>query len=812
MSPHATEGAALDQDPNDAAHGPNDRTGEPDIPPAPGGASPLLLGLTEAQKRAVVATEGPVLVLAAAGSGKTRVITRRIGYLLSLGVPAWSILALTFTNKAAAEMRERVGVLLAAGEGNETGGSGQDSRRTRGLTIATFHSLCARLLRRYADDPALPTLKPDFTIYDTSDQVALMKRTIKDLGLDTSNWAPRSVLNTISTAKNDLLDADAYAASAMDFYSKQVARIYSAYQRAMHAAGAVDFDDLLLLTARLLRVSDAARSELRARWQYLMIDEYQDTNRAQFEIAALLAGRAGEDGRGEKGPNFCVVGDPDQSIYGWRGADISNILEFEQQFPACRVIPLGENFRSTAPILKAADTLIRCNKRRKHKDLFTSSDGGDPVEAVLCQDERHEAELVAHWLKARAEDGLDWRQMAVFYRTNALSRVMEDALRAHAIAYRIARGTAFYDREEVKHAIAYLRVVANAADNVSLLRIVNTPSRGIGKTSLDRLEAAANLAGAPLFELLREPERHAEVTSRSARSCREFVAMVEGWTGHGRFMGAQVSTTLAELVARVVDDSGLRTMYEAQARSGVEEDQSRLDNLDQLITGAAEFEREYDPAGDPFAFTDAQSASAGNDASTPPLLAMLRAWLETVALVSDQDAVDAAGGAVTLMTLHASKGLEFPAVAIIGLEEGTLPHARARESEAELEEERRLAFVGITRAMHRLLITSARVRAVRGVPERTIPSRFLSEIGQMGDAHVTFSDRTEDLAEGYDPWGDDESGAAALPTGARVRHPQFGVGKVLSCGTGPGARARVEFTGIGIKTLILEYARLTLVE
>lgn len=815
--PHATEGAmtepnAPDHDPYD----PHSYSPQADQEADPG-SDLLLADLTENQRRAVLATEGPVLVLAAAGSGKTRVITRRIGHLIRLGVPAWSILALTFTNKAAAEMRERVGVLL---EGAESGQAGYDPRRTRGLTIGTFHSLCARLLRRYADDPSLEFVKPDFTIYDTSDQVALMKRTIKDLDLNTSNWAPRSVLNAISGAKNELQDADAYAANAMDFYSKQVARIYSAYQQAMRSAGAVDFDDLLLLTARLLRKSDTARAELRERWQYLLIDEYQDTNRAQFEIAALLAGEAGKDGRGESGPNFCVVGDPDQSIYGWRGADISNILEFEQQYPACEVIPLGENFRSTAPILKAADTLITKNVRRKHKDLYTKREGGEAVEAVLCQDERHEAELVADWLKARAEDGLEWRDMAVFYRTNALSRVMEDALRSHAVPYRIARGTAFYDREEVKNAIAYLRVVANAADNISLLRIVNTPTRGIGKASLNKLDAAANMAGVPLFEMLREPDKHADVTARSGKSCREFVQMVEGWTGHGSFMGAEVSATLADLIARVVDDSGLRTMYEARAKSGGEEDESRLDNLDQLITGAAEFEREYDPAGDPFAFTDAEQASQGNDADVPPLLAMLRAWLETVALVSDQDAVDAAGGAVTLMTLHASKGLEFPAVAMIGLEEGTLPHSRARESDAELEEERRLAFVGITRAMRRLMITSARVRAVRGVPERTIPSRFLSEIGQEGDDHVQFSDRADDFGcdggggdgTDFDPWGDDEPKAAALKVGSRVRHPQFGVGKVLSCGAGPGARARVEFTGIGVKTLILEYARLTRVD
>ncbi|MEO1009485.1 MAG: UvrD-helicase domain-containing protein [Planctomycetota bacterium] len=782
---------------------------------APDPADPLLKDLTDAQREAVLATEGPVLVLAAAGSGKTRVITRRIGQLIRLGVPSWAILALTFTNKAAAEMRERVGLLL-----------GEDPRATRGLTVGTFHSLCARLLRRYADDPALPDVRPDFTIYDTSDQTALMKRTIKDLELNTSNWAPRSVLGTISNAKNELLDADAYAARASDFYEKQVARIYSAYHAAMRDAGAVDFDDLLLLTAQLLRRSERARTELRDRWQYLLIDEYQDTNRAQFEIAALLAGEAGKDGRGENGPNFCVVGDPDQSIYGWRGADISNILEFEKQYPACRVIPLGENFRSTGAILRTADTLIRQNQVRKHKDLFTSGDAGEAVEVTLCQDERHEAELVADWLEARGEDGLPWRDMAVFYRTNALSRVMEDALRSHGLPYRIARGTAFYDREEVKNAIAYLRVVANPADGVSLARIVNTPSRGIGKTSLDRLDAAATHAGIPMFDALRDPQQHAEVTPRSANACREFVAMIEGWTGHGTFMGAEVSTSLADLVARVIDDSGLRPMYAKRAAgsrgAGGEEDESRLDNLDQVISGAAEFEQEYDPAGDPLAFTDAERAQAGDDAETPPLLAMLRAWLETVALVSDQDAVDAAGGAVTLMTLHASKGLEFPAVAMIGLEEGTLPHSRARESDAELEEERRLCFVGITRAMTRLLMTSARIRSVRGVPERTIPSRFLGELGAEGDEHLRVSDQGDPTAIDHaDPWGDRPARRSGVhnadaprpgqtyAVGSKVRHPQFGVGTVVSCGTGRGARARVDFVGLGVKTLILEYARLT---
>ncbi len=791
----------------------------------------LLADLSEPQREAVMHTEGPLLVLAAAGSGKTRVITRRIAYLMHNGVPAWQILALTFTNKAAGEMRERVDAIL----GGDAGGPS-----ARGLTVSTFHSLCARLLRRYADRTALPGLKPDYTIYDTADQTAAMKRALERLGLSTTNWPPRSVLARISNAKNDLLDADAYAARAGDFYSKQIAKIYGTYQEILRRAGAIDFDDLLLLTARMLRDDAGVRGECQSRWRYILIDEYQDTNRAQFEIASLLAGEGGdrdlaglpdideEDLAGGAGPNICVVGDPDQSIYGWRGADISNILEFEAHYPGARVIMLGENFRSTKPILAAADTLIKHNTRRKDKPLFTTRDGGEPIHVVLCRDERHEAELIADWFRDEHERGLPWRGMAVFYRTNALSRVMEDAMRQAGIPYVIARGTAFFQREEVRNAVAYLRVVANPTDDVSLERIINTPTRGIGKTSLDKVRSAARSLGVPLFEALREPP--ADLSARSAGAIGKFVEMIDGWTGAGSFMGADVAGSLHELVGRVIDESGLRAAYVKRARtSGAEADEERLDNLDELISSARQFEDEYDPEADPAAFPGVEEARIGADIPVPPLLALLRAYLESIALVADADAVDPEQGAVTLMTLHAAKGLEFPAVAMIGMEEGTLPHARAFDSDDALEEERRLAFVGITRAMRKLYMTSAMYRTVRGMSERTIPSRFLDEIGA---GHVVRSDQSDAWSGGGD--GFDESpmatgsmeeklaairltrkpagkpsSAGRFPPGSRVRHPQFGEGRVIEVhGTGSGARVQVNFRGLGKKTLVLEYARL----
>lgn len=748
----------------------------------------LLRDLTPAQREAVLHTEGPLLVLAAAGSGKTRVITRRIAHLVRMGIPPWSILALTFTNKAAGEMRERTELLLG------------DGSRVRGLTVTTFHSLCARLLRRYAEEAAVPGIRADFTIYDSDDQVSVVKRVIGDLGYSTSNWPPRSVLATISGAKNQLCDAGAYAAAATDFHARSIAKIYKGYESALRSANAVDFDDLLLLTARMLRERESIRRACNERWQYLLIDEYQDTNHAQFVIAAMLAG--GMVGGGA-GPNICVVGDPDQSVYGWRGADISNILEFEEQYPSARVIALGQNFRSTAPILASADSLIRHNKRRKHKDLYTDRQGGDPVEVVMCRDERHEGDLVADWLRSREESGLTWRDMAVFYRNNALSRVVEDALRQRGIPYVIARGTAFFQREEVRHVIAYLRVVANPADEVSLMRIINVPTRGIGKASLSAAAAYAGAHGMALFDALGRGASIPGVSSRAGTAMREFREMVERWTGAGTFMGVDAPGSLSDLTDRIIKESGLETMYRRLAEtSHSETDEERIDNLSEMVSSALQFESEFDVSGDPATSDVSLLVDPERPQPIPPLLAMLRAYLESIALVADADAVDPARGAVTLMTLHAAKGLEFPAVAMIGLEEGTLPHSRSQESESDLEEERRLCFVGITRAMRHLLITSAGSRTIRGRTERSIPSRFLSELDR---AHIRVSDQTDDEIDELRY----EMEECGLVKGMMVRHPQFGVGRVLSVDRGRQPRARVEFKGAGTKTLLLEYARLT---
>ncbi len=753
--------------------------------------NPILAGLTEAQKSAVLHTEGPLLILAAAGSGKTRVITRRIAHLVEKGVAPWSILALTFTNKAAGEMRERVTVQIAGEQALEEGAP--PDPRMRGLTITTFHSLCARLLRRYAERAQLPGLKPDYTIYDSSDQMSAMKRVLKEMNLQSTNWPPRTVLSTISNAKNELMDAKKYEANAFDYYAKQIAKIYLRYEQVLRQAGAIDFDDLLLYTVKLLETHEDIRAELTSRWRYLMIDEYQDTNSVQFKITSLLAAPPpplpGMEDQAPEQPNICVVGDPDQAIYGWRGADISNILDFEEHFPGATAILLGENFRSTAPILQAADTLIKKNEHRRDKPLYTSKEGGEPITVIRCNNERHEGELVADYFrKLHDEDGIAWRDMAVFYRVNSFSRVMEDAMRQHGIPYKIARGTAFFEREEIKNALAYLRVVANPNDTVSLLRVVNTPTRGIGKTTLDVIQGAAVRANISLWQGLTRA-KELGLNPRALASIDKFVTMINDWTGGGTFLGASVSTSLHELVERVITESTLEAHYTKQAKaSGAESDEERLDNLSELITSARDFEREYDPADDPAYFAidseslhpehqepggtgvpPVQSQQSTDQQRTgetpvpppqgqpsedlPELLAMLRAYLESIALVADADAVDTSSGSVTLMTLHASKGLEFPAVAMIGLEEGSLPHSRANESQSELEEERRLAFVGITRAMKHLQITNANRRTIRGMSERMIPSRFLEEIGRE---HIIFSDHSDayDYDEGMGEYDD----------------------------------------------------------
>ena len=734
----------------------------------------LLADLTDAQRDATTHVDGPMLVLAGPGSGKTRVITRRIAYLVSLGVPAWQILAVTFTNKAAGEMRERVDRLLPA-----------DLPGRRGLTVATFHGFCARLLRDHAVEAGIA---PDYSIYDSADQIAAMKRALEEVGLDTGNWPPRSMLGQISTAKNALQSPDDFAGAATDFHSRTAARVYTAYQRILEKNHAVDFDDLLRHTAGLMRHHDEVRTSLQERYRYVLIDEYQDTNHAQFVIANAIAGGHG---------NLFVVGDPDQSIYAWRGADIRNILDFEAHHPGAQTVPLGQNFRSTGHIVASADALISNNRRRKEQPLTTEHDDGEMVDVVRLADEHEEARHVVDHFRALADDGVPWRSMAILYRVNALSRVLEDRLRRESIPYVIARGTAFYDRKEIKDALAYLRMLANPADDVAFRRIVNTPARGIGESTIKRIEAAAAAAGRSLSQACGDPSLLGEVATRSRKAVLGFAAIVEDWR---REIAAGDSTGFGDLVSRVLRESGLER---PEAAYESEEERQRQANLAELVSAATDFV--------PPSIADADGAGV------VPMAIALREYLESVALVSDADVIDSDAGVVTLMTLHAAKGLEYEAVAIIGVEDGLLPHSRARESDFELEEERRLCFVGMTRAERHLLVTNAGIRTVRGMRQPTIRSQFLEEIP---DEHCTRLDLG-------DQWGsdgsDDESGyrveyddpdtaegiAATFKPGTMVRHQQFGTGVVSSFAPRGGVHAVVvDFRVVGRKTLVLEYAKL----
>ena len=729
----------------------------------------FLEGLTADQRTAVSHVDGPLLVLAGPGSGKTRVITRRVARLVALGIPAWQILALTFTNKAAGEMKKRVEEMVPAHVPGR-----------RGLVVSTFHAFCAMFLRRHAVDCGID---PDFVIYDADDQKAAMKSAVAEAGLDAKNFQPSAVHAKVSAAKNQLLDAEAFAAAATDFSARQVAKAYSAYERILQRNKALDFDDLLMRTAQSLERNAQLRAVAAGRYRYVLIDEYQDTNRAQFAIARHIAGEH---------RNICVVGDPDQSIYRWRGADIRNILDFEESFGGAVTVALGENFRSTEHVVAAADSLIRHNKRRKAKPLYTGLGEGERIRVVRTADEHTEADEVAKAIVSANAAGTPWREMAVLYRMNALSRVVEDALRRRQVPYRIVRGTAFFERKEVKDLIAYLRVVANAADDVACARIVNVPARGIGDSSLAKIERTALMRGMPLLEALRLA-RDAGVADRTAKRIDEFGAMVRRWRG---VLEQGEPDALAAFVEMVLDESGLREF--ADGADGDDLDQRRA-NLDEVVNAAGDFELPEDPAG-----------------AAPTLLRALQGFLQSVALVADSDAYDADSGAVTLMTLHAAKGLEFELVAMVGCEEGLLPHARAREGGDDIEEERRLCFVGMTRAKRRLLMTYAANRTVRGMRMSSMESEFLREIAE---ANV----EREDLAGGWmsgmdadgvdEPWADEFDSPRGLgsqfPVGCLVKHPLFGVGTVQAIlPRGSVTSARVSFRTVGVKTLVLEYAKL----
>ncbi len=742
----------------------------------------LLSGLNDPQRTAVTHVNGPLLVLAGAGSGKTRVITRRIAHLIEQGVAPWNILAITFTNKAAGEMAERVEALHAP----------------RGATICTFHSLCARLLREFAHEAGV---SGTYSIYDREDQLRLIKQAMDLAEVDSSNIRPAAAHATISNAKNELLLPPAFAESADGFYERQVARIYEQYHKLLAANNAVDFDDLLLKVAFLLKRRPDLRQGLSQRYRYILIDEYQDTNHVQYLLAHGIA---------MDHQNICVTGDPDQSIYAWRGANIRNILEFENDYPDATVIRLEENYRSTASILAAASSLIACNTQRKDKRLWTQREGGPDVLVAHCDDEQAEARLVARRIARYRDGGGDLDGVAVFYRVNSLSRVLEEVLLKEGLPYRVARGVAFYNRKEIKDVLAYCKLLANPADDLSCLRIINTPTRGIGATTVKRLVATGEATGQSVLELARAGGGES-IGKAATRKLKEFAAMIDD-------LRKGIDRPASEVLEAVYEKTRLDASF------GDEEDARQAKaNVDELISAATEFE------------------SLSDDATLPD-------FLHHIGLVSDVDRLDGApGGAVTLMTLHAAKGLEFPAVFIVGWEEGMLPFERGGNwgggSECDVEEERRLAFVGMTRAMDELTISAARRRRIRGRMEVQAPSRFLDEIGSEG---VTVEDETsyqparqsatgggfyadmatrERIESGgdwqpapqIDPYEMQEQSTPMPPeyehlsVGSQVYHPKFGPGKVLKLSQPwPETRAQIHFRDWGIKKIVLAMAKVEL--
>ena len=769
----------------------------------------FLQDLNPQQREAVCHVEGPLLILAGAGSGKTRVITHRVAHLIhAVGVPGPSVLAVTFTNKAAGEMRDRVAGLIGL----------TDWRHAP--VISTFHSFCVRLLRR--DGDPLAELRPgftrDFTIYDDDDQLALIKQILRSLGVDDKLLAPRSVLSTISHAKNHHLTPEDYYKKATDPKAARLAVIYEQYEERLRQANALDFDDLLLQAVRLLRHDEATRRAYNQRFEFLMIDEYQDTNRVQYELMRLLTGAH---------QNVAVVGDEDQSIYGWRGADIRNILDFEKDFPNTKVIRLEQNYRSTKTILEAASAVVAHNTQRKGKWLWTDAGSGEPIGVYEAWDAENEALFIADTIDALLRERPDYR-IAVLYRTHAQSRQIEEALRRYGRKYLVLGGLSFYQRMEVKDAMAYLKVALSPSDSVSMARIVNTPARGIGKTTVEQIERAAAERKLSFWEALKALVNENQFAARAHAALCAFQKLVEEL--HEAAAGGM---PVNELLALILERTGYRQMLESDTSPDSE---TRLENLNELLNAAAD------------------AAERGETVSE---------FLDHAALVSESDALDDQA-AVSLLTVHNAKGLEFPVVFLAGLEEGLFPHSRSRESADALEEERRLCYVGMTRARERLFLSWARSRRRwgGGSPESSHPSRFLREvprhltrpmsIGAAADPVDLFAERhevrqavkknlftgktynsIENISEFFSERGihapapeapkpapPPTSRAAPKPPakgelrmGSVIQHPKYGRGTVLRReGDGEDAKLTISFPGYGLKKLVAKYAGLKIDE
>jgi DNA helicase-2/ATP-dependent DNA helicase PcrA len=735
----------------------------------------LLADLTPAQREAVTHLEGPLLILAGAGSGKTRVITRRVAYLLSHGVRPGNILAITFTNKAAGEMRQRVDALVPGSR----------------VWISTFHSLGARLLRQYGERLDLDR---NFTIYDVADRAKLVKVALEDAGIDNARFTPDTIAGAISKAKNQLLGPERYAERANDFYAQTVARVYPAYEKRLRDANALDFDDLLYWPALALKHDPELRAELDARFRFVLIDEYQDTNQAQYAIARGLS---------VDNPNLCVVGDPDQSIYKFRGSDIRNILDFERDFPDARVLTLSTNYRSTKSILRAADALIAHNKQRKPKDLVTDNPAGQPVAVLTFETGLDEAEGIARRIRGSVEGGKrSYRDFAVFLRINALSRGLETAFVKQRVPFQIVKGLAFFDRKENRDVLAYLRLLLNPRDDLSFLRAVNEPARGVGKVSLDHLQKYATPREKSLLDAARDVAKIPTIKGKAAAGLRDFVLLMDT-------LAPVRDAQPDEVIRRVLEESGYRRML---MDSRDEEDQDRLANIEELITAAKQFAEEDN------------SRTVGD-------------FLENITLASDVDGWDQRQESVSVMTLHAAKGLEFPVVYMVAVEQGLLPHERSLGRDEEVEEERRLAFVGMTRAKEELYLSHARLREFRGNTLYAVPSMFLDELPADGIQTLDLSASAGGTQAATEHWrggspaaaqGWTDAGVRPLPPpvaprrpegaadgyaeGMLVRHPTYGAGRIVEVsGHGALRKVKIRFQTAGERSFIADKVMLEVV-
>jgi DNA helicase-2/ATP-dependent DNA helicase PcrA len=713
----------------------------------------LLEGLNDQQRAAVTHGEGPLLVLAGAGSGKTRVLTHRIAHLVHTGLARHDeILAITFTNKAAGEMRDRVELLLGG--------------RVRGMWVMTFHAACARLLRAEA---ARLGYTRTFTIYDQADARRLTKRCLDEVGADTKRFTPAAVHNQISDAKNKLRDAAAYRQLVGSFFESTVADVYDLYEREMHRANAMDFDDLLVRTVNVLELFQEVRDHYQAVFRHVLVDEYQDTNHAQYRLLQLVTGEH---------RNLAVVGDDAQSIYGFRGADIRNLLDFEDDYPDATVVKLEQNYRSTQTILSAANAVISNNRAQKPKSLWTDLGDGDPIRIREMDDEHAEARFVVGEIERLLDTGLGRAEIAVFYRTNAQSRVLEDTLVRREVAYQVIGGTKFYDRAEIKDALAYLIVLANPQDANAFTRIANAPRRGIGATSLSRVLTHATTLGIPVWDAAADPGAVPGLGTAAQKAIGRFMQTMEALRER-----ASAGVPVGDLLEAVLHETGYLEALEAERTI---EAQGRTENLAELV----EVAREFDATTDPIAAEDGA----------------LEAFLQQVSLVADADTRSDDEGLVTLMTLHNAKGLEYPVVFMIGCEEGVFPHSRALD-EGGLEEERRLMYVGVTRAMRDLYLTYARRRSVFGAQNYGLRSRFLDEIPR----ELTDGEDEPVLRAGAQrpmSWSSSRADTAVEPSfrmGDDVVHPAFGDGVVTA--VEPGGIVVVRFAGDGSeRKLMAEYA------